>query len=171
MVLNKAAVVWRKKKIKVLHKNFYKTKHTHATHDKIKHLTHFHCCYQSQKVKQIPHQVCWSLEAGPECYVEDFPTFSAHSHTFPHITWYLKPRLHTFICFRICFRIWFYSLCSFWINSAPLSVWKSGLLPFLLIFWARTMPLNFPITMWGFKHKILGSVRLISGPWTEKFPF
>ena len=33
------------------------------------------------------------------------------------------------------------------------------------------MPLNFPIIMWGFKHKILGSVWLISSPWTGEFSF
>ena len=50
------------------------------------------------------------------------------------------------------------------------SAWKSDLLPFLAFFWARTLPLIFPITIGVYEQKILGSVRSFSGPRTEKFP-
>ena len=51
------------------------------------------------------------------------------------------------------------------------SVWKSGLLPFLVYFWARTLPSKFPIIIEVLEHKILGLVRLISGLLTGNFSF
>ena len=51
------------------------------------------------------------------------------------------------------------------------SVWKSGLLPFLVYFWARTLPSKFPIIIEVLEHKILGLVRLISGLITGNFSF
>ena len=51
------------------------------------------------------------------------------------------------------------------------SVWKSSLLPFLVYFWARTLPSKFPIIIEVLEHKILGLVRLISGLLTGNFSF
>ena len=54
-----------------------------------------------------------SVLRGKYCHVEDSPTFSDHSRTFPQITWYSKPlpsRLRTFIGLRNTFRISILSL-------------------------------------------------------------
>ena len=55
--------------------------------------------------------------------------------------------------------------------SAAASVWKSGFLAFWPFFWARTLPLKFPITIRVWEHKISGSVWSFSSLRTGKFSF